>query len=291
MKMTKKSSKLKEKMRDKLRQHRETILGLLIVVVILVFLYSVGHAIAFYRYIFSMLPEEPPYTNPQTADEWFANGVFYSVGWRYNDYQGSKDREKAIESYHKVLAIDPDRTDALSKIIELDVCQKGRGYEEKVIEFVPNYDYSGYDEYWKYDSEYRGDDEYHRALCLQRLELYDEALTLYAKLIALGPRSPYLDDFFQNRGDIYIKLGEYQLAINEYNMWLNHPEHHGNWGDYEIYESIGDAYSALDNYTGAIESYENAIEKAEEPYYSVDVNIFEIEQKIQITREKLSQDD
>ena len=91
-----------------------------------------------------------------------------------------------------------------------------------------------------------------QAVFLQQKEHYDDAITLYGKIIGLKPdwNWPY-----NNRGLAYDEKGQYDKAISDYNKALEI-----NPRDAKAYTNRGNAYVHKGQYDRAISDYNRAIE-------------------------------
>ncbi|MGB3459606.1 MAG: tetratricopeptide repeat protein [Halobacteriota archaeon] len=163
---------------------------------------------------------------------------FISLG---NFYFESKNYEKAIEQYGKVLEKEPENDNALFN--------RGRAYNEKGDYDKALEDYNLYLE--KIDPN--GAAAYNnRGNAYSGLKQYERAIEDYSKAIELNLK--YADAYY-NRGLAYRKLKQYERAIEDYNKAIDlNPKHA------LAYNNRGLAYGELKQYERAIEDYNKAID-------------------------------
>jgi tetratricopeptide (TPR) repeat protein len=84
------------------------------------------------------------------------------------------------------------------------------------------------------------------------LEQYDKAIEDYSKAIELNPENA---DYFNNRGNVYYNLGHYNEAIKDYCKAIELNHKYAN-----AFYNRGNVYYALEQFDKAIEDYCKAIE-------------------------------
>jgi protein O-mannosyl-transferase len=89
------------------------------------------------------------------------------------------------------------------------------------------------------------------ALTWRQSQMYTDIEKLYSTTIDLNPTCWMA---YNNRGNVYNKLGQYQYAIEDYNQAIRLKRDYA-----EIYSNRGNAYAKFGQYQRAIEDYNEAI--------------------------------
>ena len=192
-----------------------------------------------------------------------------------NFYLESKDYEKAIEQYEKVLEKEPENADAWFNRGFARV-EKG-DYEKAIkdfdlyIEKIDPYDSYAYNNrgvaYLRYKQNERAVENFNKAIELNpnharsynnrgivnhNLKQYERAIEDYNKAIELDPEDAY---FYSNRGVAYRRIGDFNRALEDYNKAIElNPK------EASAYNNRGLCYRKLKQYEKEQEDYEKALE-------------------------------
>ena len=98
--------------------------------------------------------------------------------------------------------------------------------------------------------------EFHKAMTFQTNENFQQALEHYSASIALAPQ---MAASYNNRGNVYLRMGNYRLAIADYETAAAF-----NSESTSVYHNLGNAYQGQGNYSRAVDYYSRAIELDEE---------------------------
>ena len=93
--------------------------------------------------------------------------------------------------------------------------------------------------------------EFYKGVTFQTVEEFQRSVEHYTASIALSPQQPAA---YNNRGNVYIEMGNYRFAIADYERALSfNPEHP------LVLHNLGNAYQRQGNYDRAVECYSRSL--------------------------------